>query len=348
MILNGYSILDAFVISFRLGLGLLILLIGLSVWRTWNSQHSLSEKHQAIDARLHLLFQMAVVLFVLNLASWPILYLVLQSYVPEWPEVMCIYGVTQIGAGSAGPARYLPMLLQSLQATKPVLVFLSGAWLVLHLLNRRTQTAPLTGWILVLVMAAALMALSDGALEMAYLMIPKREEFPSAGCCTVASSDSEEAGRFVPRGLVEDSQVSWVYAAYFGINGLMVLGLIRVVFLDGDLIHRKQLGALLTAAFASAFVNWLFLVGVAAPLLLHMPNHQCPYDLVSAAPGSLVSVALFVAGFFGVGWAGVARWFGLCEETTSILNEAIRRLLLLGVIGYVGSLLIMIIELALA
>src|SRR5215470_11080001 len=119
MILNAYAILDAFIILFRLGFGLLILLIGLSAWRAWNSHQTLSEKHQAIDARLHLLFQMATVLFALNIVSWPILYLVLQSYVPEWPEVMCIYGVTRIGTGSMGTARYLPLLLQFLQATKP-------------------------------------------------------------------------------------------------------------------------------------------------------------------------------------------------------------------------------------
>jgi hypothetical protein len=49
MILNAYAILDAFINLFRLGFGLLILLIGLSAWRVWNSHQTLSEKHQAID-----------------------------------------------------------------------------------------------------------------------------------------------------------------------------------------------------------------------------------------------------------------------------------------------------------
>ena len=56
----------------------------------------------------------------LGLASWPLLYLLLQSYVPEWPDVMCIYGVTRVGAGSVGASRFLPGLVTALQVLKPL------------------------------------------------------------------------------------------------------------------------------------------------------------------------------------------------------------------------------------
>jgi hypothetical protein len=348
MILNGYAILDAFITTFRLGFGLLVVLVGISAWRTWEARQPLAEKQQSIGARLHLLFQMAVLLLVLNIASWPVFYLVLLSYVPEWPGVMCIYGVTRIGTGSAGPARFLPLLLQFLQATKPVLIFLSGAWLVVHLLNRRTRTAPLTSLVLGLVLAAAMIALSDAVTEMAYLVIPKKEVFPSAGCCMAVFSDDGNAGRFLPPDLVDDSHAPWAYAAYFGINGFMVVVLGRIFFLSRGIIDQKQLGIVMVAALVSGLVNWVFLVGIAAPILLHMPNHQCPYDLVTEAPSSLVSAALFVGGSFCVGWAGVARWFAICDETRSMLDESIRRLLFLGFVGYLGSLLVMVAELALA
>jgi hypothetical protein len=42
----------------------------------------------------------------------------------------------------------------------------------------------------------------------------------------------------------------------------------------------------------SVAVNGVFLVEVAAPRLLHLPYHHCPYDLVPGAPESLVGVAL--------------------------------------------------------
>jgi len=88
---------------------------------------------------------------------------------------MCIYGVTRIGTGSLGPSRFLPTLVTVLQATKPALVFLSGAWFVLHTLNRRTRTASLTGRVLVLLVLAGSLAVADAAVETAYLVIPKKE-----------------------------------------------------------------------------------------------------------------------------------------------------------------------------
>src|SRR3954447_3858665 len=129
---------------------------------------------------------MAGLLLAVNVLSWPVLYLLLQSYVPEWPGVMCIYGVTRVGAGSLGPSRFLPALVTTLQAMKPALIFLSGAWFVLHLVNRRTRTAPLTGRVLLLVVLLGLVAAGDAGVELAYLAIPKKEVFLSAGCCTEA------------------------------------------------------------------------------------------------------------------------------------------------------------------
>jgi hypothetical protein len=138
----------------------------------------------------------------LNVVSWPILYLLLQSYVAEWPDVMCIYGVTRIGAGSIGVSRFLPPLVDAPQATKPALVFLSGAWFVLYLLNRRARTVPLTGRVLLVLLAAGLLAAADAAAEVAYLTIPKKEEFLSAGCCTEVFDGPSRASRFLPGILV--------------------------------------------------------------------------------------------------------------------------------------------------
>src|SRR5262249_49616077 len=149
----------------------------------------------------------------LNLLSWPLFYLLLQSYVPEWEGVMCIYGVTRIGAGSVGPARFLPPLVTALQAVKPALVFLSGAWFVLYLINRGTRTAPLTGRVHLLVLAAGLLGVADAAAEGAYLVIPKKEVFLSTGCCTAAP---EESSRFLPAAWFQESD-SGLWTAYYAV-----------------------------------------------------------------------------------------------------------------------------------
>src|SRR5262245_51217534 len=144
MILNSYAVLAAFVALLRLLSGLLILGAGLSAGR---GRPATPDDRGALEDRGYLAFLLALLVVGLNLASWPLLYRLLQSYVPEWSQagVMCIYGVMQVGEGSTGPSRFLPGLLRLLQLTRPVAAFAGGAWFVLYLLNRRTPNAALAG-----------------------------------------------------------------------------------------------------------------------------------------------------------------------------------------------------------
>jgi hypothetical protein len=345
MILNSYSVLDAFISLLRLGLGLSILGLGRLAWLAWRRRQSEPEGGQVPEDRLHLLLLLAGVLLWLNVLSWPTFYLLLQSYVPEWPGVMCIYGVTRIGAGSLGVSRFLPPLVAALQVMKPALVFLSGAWFVLHLINRRTRTAPATGRVLVLLLASGVLGIADAATEITYLVIPKKEEFLSAGCCTSAYAEDANTGRFLPKIRVDARQAPWLYAAYYAIN----VGLVLAIYprWGGRRLSAVQLLPIALAAVLSAAINALFLVEVAAPRLLHMPSHHCAYDLVRAAPTSLVAVALFIAGGFCVGWAFVAAWLGDGPEARPFLPEMVRSLLYSGSLGYLGSMAILSVELAL-
>jgi len=241
MILNAYAVLDAFLSLLRGMIGLLVLWIGISTWSTWLRRAPGPEGRKELEDRGYLLFLLAGLLLALNVLSWPVFYLLLQSYVPEWGDsVMCIYGVTKIGLGSSGPSRFLPTLVNALQAMKPVLVFLSGAWFVLYLVNRRTYTAPLTGRVLLLLLVAGLLAVADAAAESAYLVIPKKEEFLSSGCCTEAFDGADRASRFLPRALVKENEEGWLYAAYYGSHGGMVLALAGCIW-----FCRRRLQALI-------------------------------------------------------------------------------------------------------
>jgi hypothetical protein len=348
MILNAYAVLDGFLGLLRVGLGLLVLWLGVSAWRTWSRPAAGPEGKKALEDRCYLLFLLAGVLLCLNIASWPIFYLVLQSCVPEWPGVMCVYGVTRIGTGSLGPSRFLPPLVQTVQALKPALVFLSGAWFVLYLVNRRTQTAPLTGRVLVLLLVAGLLAVTDAAAEVAYLAIPKKEEFPAAGCCTEAFDGSARVARFLPPALTGESEVPWLAAAYYTVNAGMVLALDVCGRLCRRGLPTGWLASLLLGAVLSVGVNAVFLVEVAAPRLLKLPYHHCPYDLIPKAPESVVAVALFLAGCFAVGWACVAGWLGNSPEARPFMPEMVGRLLRFGCVAYLWSVLMLSLELALA
>ena len=105
---------------------------------------------------------------------------------------------------------------------------------------------------------------------------------------------------------------------------------------------------MLLGAVFSLTLNAVFLIEVAAPKLLHLPYHHCPYDLIPKVPESLVAVVLFLGGCFSVGWACVAGFVCDGPEARPLLPGMIRRLLLQGFFGYLGSVVMISLELALA
>ncbi len=164
--------------------------LGCIAWRSGRLHVAGQSDATTLENRFYLLFLLSFLLLGLSLVAWPLLYLLLQSYVPQWPGVMCIYGVTQIGAGSQGASRWLPGLVATLQWLKPAAVFLSGAWLVLYRINRQTRTSPLLPRIILVQIVLGAVVLADTTVEAAYLAIPKKEEFLSNGCCTAVFDGS--------------------------------------------------------------------------------------------------------------------------------------------------------------
>ncbi len=345
MILNSYAVLDGFLSLLRLLLGLLTVGLGLALWRQQRI-NPFGEQRQSLEDRCHLLFLMATVLVGLNVTSWPVLYLLLQSYVPEWPGVMCIYGVTRIGTESVGISRFLPPLVRGLEIVKPAQVFAGGTWFTLYLVNRHTHTAPLRGRVLLAALLVGLIAVIDAAAEVAYLVIPKKEEWLSAGCCTTALDNAGPA-RFLPPALFEGEYQPRLYAAYYAVNLIVVLTLIvsRAAWRKG---RSKAMILLLGLAAISWVVNIFFLTEIAAPALLNLPEHHCPYDLLPQAPESMIAIILFVIGSFSIGWAYLANWLGNTGETRPFLPVLVGRLLTVALIGYLGSLILMSVELVLA
>jgi hypothetical protein len=344
MILNGYAVLDGFLTMVRLVLAVLVFGLALATWWRWRRQTT-PEARTALEDRSYLLYLLAAALLVAAVASWPLLYLLLQSYVPQWPDVMCIYGVTQVGSRSRGISRFLPGLLEALQIMKPALVFLSGAWLSLHLVNRQTRTGAVTGSVLAVLVVLGLLAFADATAEGAYLVIPKKDETLSAGCCT---GEFGPEVRPSPGGLVGDRWRPWLEPAYYAVNiALIVLLGVSTRSRPGSGFLRWPT-LLLPGAILALVVSGLFLVDGAAPTLLHQPNHHCAYDLLPQAPHSVAAIVLFFLGSFGVGWAVVLRWFANSPETKPWLPGAIRGSLALALGGYLGSLALMSVALFLA
>jgi hypothetical protein len=262
---------------------------------------------------------------------------------------MCIYGVTRIGTGSLGASRFLPALVTTLQATKPLLVFLCGAWFVLYLLNRQTKRAPLRSRLLLLLAALGFLAVVDASAEAAYLLIPKQEEFPAVGCCVDAFSSSVRASRFVPQALVGERYEGLLYIAYYAANLGMPVAILALLWRgEAARTNKRTLTRLCLGAASCVAVSALFLIEIAAPILLHFPGHHCPYDLLPQAPQSMAAIVLFVLATFAVGWATLARWLADVPESLRFVTSQNGKLLRLAMLGYLGSTATLSLELALA
>jgi len=295
VILNAFSVLAAFAAVLRLALGLIVVVVGVGVLRRRRGPAG-----TPAEDRYFLLASLGVALVTLGIASWPLLYLVLQSYVPEWPGVMCIEGVTRIGTGSVGAAAALPPLLRIIEVGKPAVGFAGGLWGVLHVAGR----AGTHGWRAVAaLLACGALATADAAAELAYLGIPKKEPFLASGCCPVGSIPAGHATA------ASTGSTTFLSAAFWTV-GIAVVATLTVAVRRLGRAPRGAgwLAAALALAAASVPVGVAFLGAVAAPAFLRLPHHLCPYCLIAGAPEALLGIALFVGGAFAVGWAGAAWW----------------------------------------
>jgi hypothetical protein len=326
MIVNPYAVLDALVAFLRLPLSLTLIALGALAWRQWR-RAATAEERSAVEDRCYLLLTLAVVVLWLNVLSWPLFYLLLQSYVPEWPGVMCIYGVMQIGAGSMGSSQYLPSLLFALYQV--------------HWLSR---SGPLLGRILLLLVLLGVIGLADAAAELTYLLIPKREVFPSAGCCTEALA-SQRASAAQP--LITDAERTFLIAACAAAYAVQTAVLVFAMRSSARTRSVFLLAALALAAVALPSAG-RFLADVAAPWLLNQPDHACPYDLIPLAPLAVAAVALHFLGCFATGWANLLHWLGDHPEVASATPPVVQRWLRVAVIAYFSSAATMTVELLLA
>lgn len=340
MIVNPYAVLDVFVALLRLPLSVTLIVLGVLAWRHWRRAGT-PEERAGLENHCYLLLTLAVVLQWLNVLSWPLFYLLLQSYVPEWPGVMCIYGVMQIGTGSGGPSQYLPALLWHLQALKPALVFLSGAWFALYLVHRSSRTGPLLGRIILLLVLLGIVALFDAAAELTYLLIPKKEVFPSAGCCTELFAHRRE---LASGPLISDAQRVLLTSAFVVVHAVQMAILVAAARASGRWRSVFTVIALALAGVALA-VGGRFLADVATPWLLQLPEHACPYDLLPLAPLAVAAVGLHFLGGFATGWASIVHWLGFHPEVAPTAPAQVRSWLRLALIAYVLSVATMVMEL---
>ena len=133
MIVNKYSIL----MLFMAGLGLVLagVLAATALWAAWRIRGSRGEQEASgAERSVHLATLVAVVCLAILVIGWPLFYAMLDSFVPEIPGAMCIYGVTRV----------MPVATALIQAATPAVIFILGAWLLLEHVRRQSGLARAT------------------------------------------------------------------------------------------------------------------------------------------------------------------------------------------------------------
>jgi hypothetical protein len=337
---NPYATVSALFVALEVLAGLAVLCLGLRAWRGWRRHGGSAAGLETTEPRLQQLLVLGFVLAGVGVAGWPLLYLLFDSYVPQWPGVMCVQGVLRIGTGSDGAAGALPTLAGAMVVLKPLTVFAAGTWVVLHLLNRSTHAAPFTGPLLLALAGAGLVSLLDGATQATYLAVPKQEIFRSSGCCTadVARAADDFAAVSGVSARSGSGEAAGGLPAFLVLGGLLALGTGGLAWAGTSALAR--LGWTVPAvvgAGAFLFAGAEFLPRVVSPALLGLPFHECSYCLARHAPEVLVGVALAATATFAVGWAAVGRWCAPRGARELAARHA-RRLLLVALFGYLGVL----------
>jgi hypothetical protein len=303
MILNVFSITEIFIgyISLLLMIwaGVLSLILGLR-WR----RASTVEERSEIEKRSHLVLLVAVVLLAIRLLNWPLFYATLQSFVPD------IFGVTQVKRILTGIAEII----------KPVSFFLVGAWLLLHLLDQRTQTSPLMGRKLFFLSVAAIVVIAESLFDVVLML--KIAPGTMVSCCTTVTDILERPTRLVPKTVLGTGYESILGFGYYASNILLlvILGIcLRRLRTSSSSPRRPLLGFVFLYAIFNAVLFLLTQIEVHAPKIMGLPFHHCLYCLWQYVPDTILMYILFILGTSAIGWAFLLDLVGRTGETIDAL-----------------------------
>ena len=344
MIANPYSVLAAFVCAVEVVLGAAAAGLGIAAYVR-------ARRGADTETGSHLLFLVALTVAAVGAAGLPLLVLTLGSYVPQWPGVMCIQGVTRVGEASPGAPGWLPSLLASLAILRPAALAAAGAWLTLHLVNRSTRSGPLAARVLAVAALAGTLAAAAGGVELAYLLIPKEDRVLADGCCTsspslaLRASETRQFLSALPR-----PGGAGAFTAMVAGSGLVLAvacGALRAGAVRGR-VSRWPATAVAGAAVAFVALAAAFAHDVACPEVLGLPLHQCHWCLVAQAPENAAAAALALAGALAAVCAAVAAWCGAGDETAAAAGRVAARALGVAAFCFAATAVFVLVQAAVA
>jgi len=316
MILNTFSLISLFVGFISLFLMAAAVLSALHFYRQMRSVEGADNKFRAKD-RIHLSFLLLATAFLIRLASWPLFYILLQSYIPLVPGAMCIYGATRV----------MPAFTAFLQILKPLAFFLIGGWLILYRLDLSLNTHPLTQKIIRFLAVASAAAIIDGAAELLFILI-----FSPPGvtvtCCTAVADIRVPSSILRPAAFFAAPHLPVLIASYHGFNiGLIALIGLLLLRKSFRAIPRSLLALVAFVASISSVVTYAAYREHLGPKLMNLPDHHCLYCLLQYRPISAVILGLFILGVFSAIWPLLLNQLAKSDEAAERLSSLTRNLL---------------------
>lgn len=336
MILNALSITLIFIGVLSAFLAIWGGMSSLFLYRKWK-RSSTPEERMRLEDRSYLVLLIMVIVLLIRLINWPLFYGTLQSFIHDIEGAMCIFGVTQVRPG----------LTRFLEFLKPIIFFGIGGWLLLHILDRATQTSPLMGRKLLLLSVISFLVLIDSIGDI--LLMIKIAPGTLVSCCTTVTDISNRPSRTTPESIFGPQYAQSLKILYFTTH-LLLIGMV------GFILKFKKLGnnvswqrGLFAFVFLFALVNGILFVlsqiEIFAPTLMSLPFHHCLYCLWQYVPVSMVIYFLFILGTFSVGWGFTTELFGRKGETVDLLPSYLRTIYLFAFFSLFASLMMLTIHL---
>lgn len=327
MILNAYTIVMLFIAILTGTLAIPLGVLSFRMYQRWGKT-LYDDERTAIENRSYLLLHMATVMLFVKLLSWPIFYATHQSYVPNIPGVMCIFGITQLH----------PYLSSIVQIFKPVVFFSICGWLLLNRLDRGTETAPLFKRKFLFLSVVSIVAFVDSAGDLIYFTTFNIKAF--VACCTTFFDIPERATAMLPISILGEGYERYMLPLYYLSNVLLIAFMgISYPRLTPHALRLTIIGVIL--ALLNAVITIFAMFEVIAPKMMNLPYHHCIYCMWQYVPDTTFMTALFVIGTFSPGWALLLNLMGKHKETAITLKEYLRNLYFLCIVA-IGTSLVMV------
>ena len=317
MILNVFSITESFISLISLILMGWAGLLSLSLALRWKRASTVEERSE-VEKRTHLVLLVAVVVLGIRLLNWPFFYVTLRSFVSDIDGAMCIFAVTQVKRVLTGTSEII----------KPSAFFLIGAWLLIHILDQKTETSPLMGRKLLFLSATAAVVVAESLLDVVLML--KIAPGALVSCCTTVTDILDRPTRVIPQSTLGPAYASVLGFGYYMSNLLLILvlgiSMWRLKPKSYPSWQRPVLGFIFLFALFNGALFVLTQIEVHAPKIMGLPFHHCLYCLWQYVPDTILLYLFFVLGTSAVGWAFLLDLAGRAEETKDLLYKHLRML----------------------